>query len=373
MKLLQQIRVMAAYPSDVAEEAATLDSIASDLNRTIGDLHGIRFEILNWLRDVRPGLGSDAQDVINRQIGDGYEILIATFWTRAGTPTPRAKSGTIEEIEIAVAKARKNGNSPAILVYMKNAGAPILNLDIEQLRTLSDFRSWLNDNGILYKEFSDRTSYEATLRLDLAKVAKELAHDLTNQVASTNDEAVIEEELGLLDYLDRQDASFVRMGEIIEDQTQALNNLTSSFGQETIALNQVTANGSDRAELRRLLRRSSEAWNRFSDSSETRLLELRQVSATAYGAMSMAVSLRTSRSEGEAKLIAQLNSAIASSTSAAKSTRAFRDSTATFPRMTVEHNRAKRRLGEVLDQWGDYFEHNAKLAGEILDRIEKPR
>ena len=46
-----------------------------------------------------PGFGTDPQGVVNEEIGDDYEIFIGPLWSRFGTPTPRAFSGTQEEFE----------------------------------------------------------------------------------------------------------------------------------------------------------------------------------------------------------------------------------------------------------------------------------
>ena len=44
------------------------------------------------------GLGIDAQDVINRQLGE-YDIFLGIMNTRFGSPTHRADSGTEEEFD----------------------------------------------------------------------------------------------------------------------------------------------------------------------------------------------------------------------------------------------------------------------------------
>ena len=42
-------------------------------------------------------MGSDPQQIINSQVSDEYDIFIGILWTRFGTPTERAGSGTEEE------------------------------------------------------------------------------------------------------------------------------------------------------------------------------------------------------------------------------------------------------------------------------------
>ncbi|MYD31374.1 MAG: DUF4062 domain-containing protein, partial [Nitrospira sp. SB0661_bin_20] len=54
-------------------------------------------DVVRWETRTTPGFGKDPQDVINKQISDAYDIFIGIMWTRFGTPTPRAGSGTEEE------------------------------------------------------------------------------------------------------------------------------------------------------------------------------------------------------------------------------------------------------------------------------------
>ncbi len=55
---------------------------------------------------ARRPYGSRPQEVINSAIVDKCDLLVGIFWTRIGSPSGEADSGTIEEIEL-VAKAKK--------------------------------------------------------------------------------------------------------------------------------------------------------------------------------------------------------------------------------------------------------------------------
>jgi hypothetical protein len=76
------------------------------------------------------------------------------FWTRLGSPTGIADSGTLEEID-RVAKAGK----PAML-YFSKAGADPDEISVEQLQRLKEFKKQTYPNGLIetYKsvgEFRD--------------------------------------------------------------------------------------------------------------------------------------------------------------------------------------------------------------------------
>ncbi len=56
-----------------------------------------------WELDAVPELGrGDGQEVISRQLLDEADIVVAIFHARLGTATPRAPSGTAEELDGAV-------------------------------------------------------------------------------------------------------------------------------------------------------------------------------------------------------------------------------------------------------------------------------
>jgi hypothetical protein len=65
-----------------------------------------------------PGCGDYPQGLINNQIVDDCDILIAAFWSRLGTATPVAPSGTAEEI------GRLRERSKNVLLYFSSAPSP---------------------------------------------------------------------------------------------------------------------------------------------------------------------------------------------------------------------------------------------------------
>ena len=54
---------------------------------------------VGWETHATPAMGDRPQAIINKQILAGCDLLVAVFWTRLGSPTGAAASGTVEEIE----------------------------------------------------------------------------------------------------------------------------------------------------------------------------------------------------------------------------------------------------------------------------------
>jgi len=137
------IRVLIASPGDLEEERAILREVISELNDTWANTTGIRLEAMGWESHATPGIGIDAQDVINQSFNDDYDIFVGVLWTRFGTPTNRAPSGTVEEFERAYARYKEQPTSVRIMFYFKELPVAPHQIDINQLAAVQNFRSIL--------------------------------------------------------------------------------------------------------------------------------------------------------------------------------------------------------------------------------------
>ncbi len=81
-----------------------------------------------------PQIGGPPQEIINRQLVSKCDILVGMFWTRLGTSTCAAESGTVEEISQFVAAGK-----PALLYFSSRRISPN-KLDLKQQERLNAFR-----------------------------------------------------------------------------------------------------------------------------------------------------------------------------------------------------------------------------------------
>jgi len=95
-----------------------------------------------WETSATPEFGDRPQAIVNRQLVDTADLLISTFWTRLGTPTGIAQSGTVEEIERFI-----ESNRP-VMLYFSNAPTSPHNLDQEQLTAVKHFRADIRKRGL---------------------------------------------------------------------------------------------------------------------------------------------------------------------------------------------------------------------------------
>jgi len=100
------VRVLIASPSDIKEERNIIREAVHSWNSVNAETRQIVLLPVGWDRESSPQMGGTAQEIINRQIADPADLLIAVFGIRLGTPTSKYPSGTVEEIERHV-KAKK--------------------------------------------------------------------------------------------------------------------------------------------------------------------------------------------------------------------------------------------------------------------------
>lgn len=128
--------VLISSPSDVVAECATVLTAIHDWNSTYSQQIGVMLEPVQWKTHAYPESGDRPQALINKQIVDDSDMVIAIFGHRIGTATGSSKSGTIEEIE----RLREKGKRVA--VYFSQAPLP-RDHDPEQLRQLNNYRESL--------------------------------------------------------------------------------------------------------------------------------------------------------------------------------------------------------------------------------------
>lgn len=151
------LQVMIASPSDVPQERSIIRVVLEEWNTLHAESLKTVLLPLSWESHASPELGNRPQEVINKQVLHDADILIAVFWTRIGSPTGVAPSGTVEEIREHVAAGK-----PA-MVYFSSKPVQPENLDQDQWNALSEFRRECEERGLIetYQteiEFKDKVS-----------------------------------------------------------------------------------------------------------------------------------------------------------------------------------------------------------------------
>ena len=161
----QVYRILLASPGDVGEERDAVEAELVSWGRLRSGDTGVLLQAVRWETDVMPELGDRPQAIINRQIGDACDAVIAIFWTRLGTSTGVAVSGSVEEIERAV-KAGKQ-----VLLYFSRRPVDPSQIDHDQHKALGAFKQDYLKLGIA-REFASVDEFRRLLRDDLERLAQ---------------------------------------------------------------------------------------------------------------------------------------------------------------------------------------------------------
>src|ERR1051325_2801123 len=164
-------QVFLAGPNDVDEERRQIQDVIDELNLTWSHSGNIRLELVTWHTHAQPGVGVDPQDVVNRTMPSEYDIFIGVMWSRFGSPTGRAGSGTEEEFNRALERYRRDPGSVRIMFYFKDDPVAPSQLDIDQLTKVLGFKRRLEEEGVLYFTFT--RTLDATVRIHLARQIQE--------------------------------------------------------------------------------------------------------------------------------------------------------------------------------------------------------
>jgi hypothetical protein len=169
---LRKIRIFVASPGDVTTERQQLAKVVDELNLTLTALapeKGIIVELVRWETNVAPGLGRDAQDVVNRQIGM-YDIFIGIMWRRFGTKTSIAGSGTVEEFQNAYEQWKRDQARPVLFYFCQTPFAPPRTIDdVQQLQRVVEFHVELSSKGLVW-EYDDPERFSDIIRPHLLLV-----------------------------------------------------------------------------------------------------------------------------------------------------------------------------------------------------------
>lgn len=162
-------RILIASPSDVAEEREIAVSVIQAWNDLNSHARNVVLLPLRWETHTAPEYNTRPQEAINRAIVDDCDLLLGIFWTRIGTPTGVADSGSLEEIE-RVAAAGK----PVMLYFSQVSSDPYL-VDSGQFQRLREFKSKTQQHALTESfksqiEFRDKFSKQLEMKVrDLQK------------------------------------------------------------------------------------------------------------------------------------------------------------------------------------------------------------
>lgn len=160
-------RVLIASPSDVIDERRAIPDVIYSWNAVhAADLCTVLLPVM-WETHSRPEMGDRPQAIINKQLVTGCDMLIGAFWTRIGSPTGVAESGTVEEIEQFLAAGK-----PIMLYFSTQPTVPDI-IDPEQYKRLRDFKDKCRKAGLV-EQYNSVTELRDKLYRHLLRLVRGL-------------------------------------------------------------------------------------------------------------------------------------------------------------------------------------------------------
>src|SRR5437016_6253687 len=158
-------RVLIASPSDLAEERQAATEAVHDWNAQHAVTESAVLLPVKWETHSMPRSGVRPQQAINEQLVRGCDILLGMFWTKLGTSTGVAESGTVAEIDQFVAAGK-----PALLYFSSRPIDPN-EIDLEQHRKLRNFKNSTYKKALI-GNFNAVDGLRQTLLRDLTRLVR---------------------------------------------------------------------------------------------------------------------------------------------------------------------------------------------------------
>ena len=346
------INVFVASPGDVNEERSALEAIITELNRTWSKNLNLRLDLVKWETNIHPNFGAYPQDVINQQLNDEYDVFIALFWSKVGTPTNIADSGTIEEFERAYKKYKNDPNSVDIMVYFKDQAISPSQMNLEQLQKIQSLKEKMGEKGGLYWMFDNTEDFENLLRGHLSRVAQSWSKKLqiTEKVEQVNhhqlSDNIIDEsdDYGLFDYIDIYEDRISDITSALELMSDATVKIGTQFSRRTAEISKFnSANSNNPKEARKIIKLTSDDLTRYSEiiNSQVSILSPSRIEAFDALSKSISISIELSKDEDELKELKEsLFEMLKSTGNTESSLLCFRESVVNLPRLNLQINKA---------------------------------
>lgn len=400
MKKVNVLRIFLASPSDVKAEREMIFVLKEDLDQLIGMDKNIKFEIVNWERNTYPGKGIDAQDVINQQINNEYDIFIGIFWQRFGTPTNRYESGTLEEYENAKKKYENDKENTHIMMYFKTEGIQnIYDTDIEQLEKVKNFKNKISkEDGVLYSEFEKTEDLRNLVQINLANLVRDKFSKKKRNTKKSQQQNPTSSEIENIDKYEllamkidkgNYNIEFENFLEDIEKTNSFLSDLASSTNKLTLVMNFLSTKTNERTkQLNRInnikderlrLTKAKKVSNdyaddldKYSDDFESLLPEFRESISNSIQSYSEII-FKTINSNSfdenrKNELLENLPNFISSVETAIEGTADFLETfTEINTHLTAKYSTAKRRAELATNNVFKELIRTRKLLNQVLD------
>lgn len=354
---ITKIRVFLASPGDTADERKSASAIIDELNQ-INTSDNIELELIKWETHAYSGIGEDAQDVINNQINDDYDIFVGVMWKRFGSPTKRASSGTEEEFLRALETFRSKSKHIKILFYFSQTPIPPKEIDLEQLQKINSFKTQLATHGVLYWEYSDIKEFETLLRVHVSKSAKEIINELnlmpTGSMAASSDveESEGNDEPGLLDLIEEATEQFFETETVLDRMTELMTDLGTKLTKRAEEMNAVNVKIMKPQDIKKMVDKASTDMQLYVRRMSTEMPIFKESMGNAFDSLTKAYAIYYADwrggSEDEIEAFKKLEEMTESMNDFLSVLHDVKQKISSLPRATTNFNKAKKDTEKII-------------------------
>jgi len=375
------LKIFVASPSDLNDERNLIADIVDELNISFLNKSDIKLELVKWETHANPGTNDYSQKVINTDISDDYDIFIGLMWSKFGTPTQEYGSGTEEEFNNAYSRYKADSASVKIMFYFKQAPIQFDKIDIESIVSIRNFKYSLGEKGVLYWDYNTIEEFQKLFRIQLTRKIQDLQLNMPKTTAIAIKEQIatvaLDEELGLLDFIEEGEDSFNEVVEILLRMTDAIDWIGKRFtsrSEEIKRQNTLNPEMGNKAK-KRLINSSANDINTFNQRLNTEIPLFAETYKKGIDCFSNAIKisldLQSDKVEDIANAIESIRSFIYTIGSTNQTCEEFRQSFDELPRMTKEFNTAKRLSSGILFDLMSEFDIAINLANALMSEFEE--
>jgi hypothetical protein len=384
------IEIFVSGPSDVDSEKEIISDVINEWNNTRGRDVGIVFSTLSWADIVSPKFGARAQETINEQIGDTYDIFMGIMWSRYGAPTGASDSGTVEEFDRALTR-QNSGKDPIISMFFKMDQIDPSVLDGEQFAKVQSFKKRCELEGGLYREFIGEEEFRVVVNRFIEEVVRRgtiSTSQLSTELLDDNIEAIVYDDSPVTLDCDRQsdvDMGLFELNEELSSVTAQQVQFFDDLGVNSSASTEVLSTSSSEMEslvargtatqstLKPIIDKICASMNGFSDFIESRLPEfsagnLRLIELSDIG-LDISVDFKKNGQESsQDELFEAIEGLLPMLDSNVNSSRDLISTIIGLPRLSTPFNAAKTRLSKAQSALMTDILHLRERLNDILDK-----
>ncbi|MDR1136148.1 MAG: DUF6273 domain-containing protein [Clostridiales Family XIII bacterium] len=170
------VNVLFAHPTDAYKYLPEIEAAFLAANKFVKQ-QALQFDVYYWENDAYRCRG-EAQEIINRDLVEDADIVLAVFESKLGTPGRRYESGTDEEIHIAI----NHGIQDDIWVCFSENGYAVA--DDKEKERLKAYKTSLGNEKIFYKDFCGEKALREFLDTQIAQYPEN--HTKAKRASSPN-------------------------------------------------------------------------------------------------------------------------------------------------------------------------------------------